>query len=625
MLLLCVAATGFVWDSARRNLETRAAGRLERANQSVVVALGARVRDYEDIVRSAAGFQAGSDDVSRDEFRRYVAQLEFPRRDPAFVSLAFIEPVRREDLPAWVEARRREGASVGDDPLGEGPELYLLRLFEGPPHVRSAVGVDAGRVAVNRRALDDSRETGEARLAAPLPLRAFPDDHGAAVQFPVFAAGRDGGRTFRGWMSAVARFHPLMEEALAGVDPDVGVAMYDGPGAAGAPLLFTTPGGSAAWPPPRRVGVTLAGHTFTLVFTPGPGFSSSVGASRPAATLAAGLLIGALVSGIVWSLSTTRRRAIELAEDMTRSLRESERRYQVLFEQNVAGIFRSTVDGRLVECNDAFARIFGYPSRREMLDNSADSVYERPEDRARFVEELRAKGTVLNYEQRYRRHDGSPVWTHEYVTLRAEEGVIEGTIVDVSETRRAEEALRASEERYRGVFQQFRDGIFFLDPVTKAVLDSNPSLQKTLGYTVGEMKALSIYDLVADDRAVIDANISRAAAETYAHLGERRYRRKDGGSVGVDVETFRFEEAGRPVIFNVVRNLAERRLLEDQLRQAQKMEAVGRLAGGVAHDFNNLLTAILGYSDLVLTGDAPERRPRRTSRRCARRPSAPPR
>ncbi len=607
MLGLCLAATLFLWLTARRSLEARAAERLERAAHALSNGMATRIRDYEDVARSAAGFLAGSQDVAPDEFHRYVEQLDFPRRDPAFVSLAFIEPVPRDALPAWVEARRRAGALVEVQQASGSGDSYLIRLFEAARPGGAVVGLNAGANPVNRATLDASRDTASARVAAPLPLARFPSDHGLALQFPVFTPGPPGTREFRGWMSIMVRLKPLMEEAHQSGDPDVAVSVSDG-GAAGADRpLFETPGATARWPPARRETLTLPGHRFDLLFTPRPGFGAAVGAVRPAATLSVGILVSLLLFSIASSLVSTQRRATALAGERTRSLRESQRRYEVLFEQNVAGIFRSTLDGRILECNDAFARIFGYASRREALEDSAASLYENPAERERFITEIRDKGTILNRAQRYHRRDGRPVWTLEYVTLRPEEpDVIEGTIVDVSEARRAEEALRASEERYRGVFQNFRDGIFFLDTVTKAVFDSNLSLQRTLGYTAGEMNGLSIYDLVADDRAVIDENVARAASATFTHLGERRYRRKDGGSVGMDVESFRFEEAGRPVIFVVARNLAERRLLEDQLRQAQKMEAVGRLAGGVAHDFNNLLTAILGYSDLVLTGDAPE-------------------
>ena len=584
-------------------LERRAGGRLERASRQISAALASRVRSYEGIARAAAGFCVHGEEVAPAGFRRFVDQLDFPKRDPAFVSLAFIEPVHAADVPAWVEARRRAGVPVDLRKVGGGEDAYLIRFFEPAPAVGTAVGLNAGANALNHAVLDGARDTGEARLAAPLPLGAFPSDHGAALQSPVFSSG-PGAREFRGWTSIMFRVKPLMAEALAGSDPEVEVSLFDG---SDESALFTTGDGMSEWPGPVRLPVTLAGHAFTLVVSPKPGYAASIGTVRPPATLAAGLCISALLFGIVQALATTRRRAFDLAEAMTHSLRESEGRYQRLFEQNLAGIYRTTVDGRILECNEAFARIFGYASRREMLDDSANALYEKPEDREAFLDELRKAGTLLHHEHRYRRRDGKAVWTLEYVTYRATDPpLIEGTILDVSDTRRALEALRDSEERYRGIFRQFRDGIFLLDPATKNLLDSNPAFEKLLGYTAGELRSLTMFDVVAEDRPTIDANVERAAAEPALHLGERRYRRKDGSIVGVDVESFRFEEAGHPVVFVLVRNLAERRLLEDQLRQAQKMEAVGRLAGGVAHDFNNLLTAILGYSDLVLAGEPPE-------------------
>jgi PAS domain S-box-containing protein len=265
------------------------------------------------------------------------------------------------------------------------------------------------------------------------------------------------------------------------------------------------------------------------------------------------------------------------------------------------------VDGRILECNEAFARIFGYASRREMLDDSAVSLYERPEERTMFLENLRRKGALLEHEHRYRRRDGKPVWTLEYVKYRAgDPPVIEGTIVDITKRREAEEALGQTRERYRSILETSRDGLLFFDLATRRILETNPALQRMLGYTAEELSALTLYDIGLDDRGAVDQSIQRLVDLGALTLDDGVYRRKDGVRLAVAIDAVLVEEDGRKVVFNAVRNLSEKQVLEAQLRQAQKMEAVGRLAGGVAHDFNNLLTAILGYSDLVLTGDAPQ-------------------
>ncbi len=172
-----------------------------------------------------------------------------------------------------------------------------------------------------------------------------------------------------------------------------------------------------------------------------------------------------------------------LAEE---AMRASEARYRTLFERNLAGVYRSSLDGRILECNDAFARIYGYASRQEILARSATDLYPVRDQRGEFLEVLRQHGMLTNHEGSGRRKDGSLIWTLENAVLLSDERgdgeTIEGTVIDVT----------------------------------------------------------------------------------------------------------------------------DRRQLEEQLRQAQKMEAIGRLAGGVAHDFNNLLTAILGYSEIMLSQIGPD-------------------
>jgi two-component system cell cycle sensor histidine kinase/response regulator CckA len=317
-----------------------------------------------------------------------------------------------------------------------------------------------------------------------------------------------------------------------------------------------------------------------------------------------GLLVTALLFGIIWSLSVTKSRAEALAESMTASLRSSEQRYGRLFEQNLAGLYRTTAAGQILECNEAFARLYGYESRKDLLDHSAVALHESAESRRHFLETLREKGTLIAYESRARHKDGTLFWTLEHVSLLpGPPEVIEGTIVDISERKESEEALRLSRERYRSVIDTSRDGLLFFDLATRRVLESNPAFQRMLGYSAEELSALSLYDFAPDDRASVDANIHRLVDQETLTIPNRTFRRKDGKEVTVEIDAVLIEEKGRRTVFNVVHSLAERRLLEEQLRQAQKMEAVGRLAGGVAHDFNNLLTAILGYAELLLDSD----------------------
>jgi PAS domain S-box-containing protein len=137
------------------------------------------------------------------------------------------------------------------------------------------------------------------------------------------------------------------------------------------------------------------------------------------------------------SRDTTTRVAAEHA------LRASEQRYRSLFERNLAGVYRTTLEGRIVECNDAFARVLGYASAAEVRGLSAGDLYPMPALRQAFVETLLSEGTLVSQESEGRRKDGAPVWMLENAALVREEGgpYIEGTIVDITERKKLERQL----------------------------------------------------------------------------------------------------------------------------------------------------------------------------------------
>jgi diguanylate cyclase (GGDEF)-like protein/PAS domain S-box-containing protein len=134
---------------------------------------------------------------------------------------------------------------------------------------------------------------------------------------------------------------------------------------------------------------------------------------------------------------TERKRAEE-------ALRSSEERYRLLFERNLAGVYRATLDGRLLECNEAFARILGYSSRDEVLAHSAWDLFFNREDREASLARLKEKGSLTNFEVRVRRRDGTSLWALENETLiPGKDGadLVEGTLIDITERKMAEERI----------------------------------------------------------------------------------------------------------------------------------------------------------------------------------------
>jgi diguanylate cyclase (GGDEF)-like protein/PAS domain S-box-containing protein len=127
-----------------------------------------------------------------------------------------------------------------------------------------------------------------------------------------------------------------------------------------------------------------------------------------------------------------------------RALRASEERYRLLFERNLAGVFRSTLDGRILECNEAFARILGYATAEEVLSRSAWDLYFNRQDRQDGLVRLRERGALTNFELRMRRKDGSSIWVLQNASLlSAEDGqqLVEGTLIDITERKLAEQRI----------------------------------------------------------------------------------------------------------------------------------------------------------------------------------------
>lgn len=349
------------------------------------------------------------------------------------------------------------------------------------------------------------------------------------------------------------------------------------------------------------------------------------------------------------NLSTALRRL-----QTTKKLQESERKYRSIFENVAEGIYQSTPDGKLLTVNPAFVRMLGYDRAEELIgDFDAHGMYMNREDRERLSREVDEKGSLRGVELVLKRKDGSPlvVLMNDRAVRDADGNLLyfEGTIEDITEQKQLENALReiSDEISSRTGKEFFHSLVEFLARTLNAshamvgkIADSQRETVESLAlYADGKIIENIIYRLTGtpcekvfdnslcyfpsqiQDKFPADTFLVEAGVESY--IGTPLFDSK-GDCKGLIVVMDR-KPLDRPeVAKSILRIFASRaagelerleaeamqRRLEQQLRQTQKWESLGVLAGGVAHDFNNLLSSILGNASLALI-DLPESSPAR--------------
>jgi len=309
-------------------------------------------------------------------------------------------------------------------------------------------------------------------------------------------------------------------------------------------------------------------------------------------------------------------RAVHLAAiavDRSRTeeaLKQAESQYRGIVENAVEGFFQASIDGRYLSVNPALARMQGYTSPGQLLAAVKDigrQVYVDPTRRKEFQRLMEERGVVEDFEYQAYRKDGHKIWVSENArAVRDPAGAMlyyEGTVQDITLRKRASEALAESEERFRLLFDEA--------PVAYHEIDSQGIVRRVnqaecnlLGYPPADILGRHVSDFVAEE----ERERSREAVERKM-MGEiplapfqREFARADGTHLLVEIHENLIRDARGHIVGvrSALLDITERKQLEEQLRQALKMEAVGRLAGGIAHDFNNLLMVIKGHSELIL-------------------------
>ncbi|MGP8195161.1 MAG: PAS domain S-box protein [Syntrophobacteraceae bacterium] len=283
------------------------------------------------------------------------------------------------------------------------------------------------------------------------------------------------------------------------------------------------------------------------------------------------------------------------------ALRKSEERYRSVIENMGDVFYRTDKRGVVVMASPSAAGVLGYDSIDELQGKPVEIFWMHPGEREEFMRSIRKNGVVRDREITLKKKDGSPLSGSVTSTYRKDDQGnilgVEGIFRDITERKRAE----GERMRMATVIEQAAEGIIITD--TNWIIDYvNPAFTTMTGYEDTEAIGEHLRILKSDkhDRAFY-RDIRKTLTEGHVWSGRLTNKKKDGSLYETEVTASPVRNQSGAIInyVSIHRDITRQVKLEMDLRQSQKMEAIGTLAGGIAHDFNNILTAIVGHAEIA--------------------------
>ena len=287
-------------------------------------------------------------------------------------------------------------------------------------------------------------------------------------------------------------------------------------------------------------------------------------------------------------------RDISARKKMENDLREAEQKYRGIFANAVMGIFQSSPDGRILGVNRSMAANYGYDSPQDMMANvtNVTRLYTDQKVREEFKRQLDKEGSVQNFECEQYRKDGSKTWIAMSAWTVFENGVViryEGISEDISARKKMENALREAEQKYRGIFDNAIVGIYQSTPDGR-LLGLNAAMAASFGYSSTEEAMRCTTEI--SSQCYVDPRRREEFKRVMDRDGsvqsfESEFYRRDGSRFWLAMSARAIRENGVVVRYEgMSEDVTERKALQEQLLQAQKLESVGQLAAGIAHEIN---------------------------------------
>jgi PAS domain S-box-containing protein len=605
-------------DAVRREAHTR----FERWSERLVAEACDRVTQALDGLNAARGLYAASKSVERGEFEKFVTNLDMKERFPGIHGFGFVQPVRPADLDKFVAAERADDAPdfalkfAPPDPTGgsEARECYVVKFIEPFSRNLSARGTDFAADPPRRAALDQSMRSGQPTLTGRVTL--FQDElkRPASVCFlPVYRNGtnpttpEERTRDLVGWVYAPFVVEEVMAAVADSADGMMDLEIFDGTQPAEENKMFDfdrhldsatgmiEDSNYADRLLKTQTQLTIGGRPWTIVTTTLPKFEAGIDHSTPVMLGVGGALLSVLVAAVVWSMGTSRSRALTLATSMTTDLsaaKASADRLADIARRTSNAVVITDAQGRIEWTNEGFTRISGYTLDEVKGQKPGSFLHGPKSDRlaSRRMGEAVRRGEgclaeIVNYDKSGREYTLSI----ELAPLRNEAGVLTGFMAietDITEQKRAADELAASEARARAALDA--------SPVPMAINEGdritylNPAFIRTFGYDTTDIKTLAdwwprAYPNAAYQHEVAESwmeelQSSQRTGKPFRPM-ELRIRAKTGAELVALVSAEPIRDKSQDSILVMLYDITERKQAEQELALATAMlERTGELA-----------------------------------------------
>ncbi|UKN00564.1 PAS domain S-box protein [Paracrocinitomix mangrovi] len=256
---------------------------------------------------------------------------------------------------------------------------------------------------------------------------------------------------------------------------------------------------------------------------------------------------------------------------------ESEKRYRQIFENNLAGVYKTHVNGQILDCNPAFAKILGYDSVEELKDKKIQDLYQSKQDRLDYIASLKEKKELNNYTSHLIRKDGRSLILNNNVSIlpdeNGDENIIVGTVIDVTDLHETSLALRHSEEKYRLLFEESNNAILLIVIADKEnyIVDANQMGSDLFGMLEDEIIGKQLNEFLFEGFAVDEelADVIKELKKVKKEEREWEFKKPDGASFYAEISFTYVQIDDEQVLQMVIKDISDRKQYEKEILQSR--------------------------------------------------------